>query len=154
MARILIVEDDEEIRELLAEALRRWGHDPVLSANGQEGLALYRADRFDLMVSDIRMPVMDGLTLLKTIRERDQKMPVVIVTAYPTVDSAVESLGVGADHYLVKPINLDDLKAKVDKCLEKRLMQGETDRLRRLVHWQWVFLPVAAALGYALASWL
>ena len=127
MARILVVEDDDEIRELLAEALKRWGHDPVLTANGQQGLDRYQAESFDLMVSDIRMPVMDGLTLLKTIRETDQRMPVVIVTAYPTVDSAVESLGVGADHYLVKPINLDDLKAKVDKCLEKT-PHAERDR--------------------------
>ncbi|MCK5147204.1 response regulator [bacterium] len=152
MARILIVEDDDEIRELLSETLIRWGHETVLTANGQEGFNQYRNGSFELILSDIRMPIMDGLALLKSIREKDKKIPIVIITAFPTVDSAVESLGLGADHYLVKPVNFDDLKAKVNKCLEKGRIQGKVDQLQRLTVLQWILIPLALAAGYFLAN--
>jgi len=154
MARILIVEDDDEIRELLSEALMRWGHETALAPNGQEGLQVYRQGQFDLILSDVRMPVMDGLTLLKTIREKDRKTPVIIVTAYPTVDSAVESLGLGADFYLVKPVNFDDLQAKMNKCLENGRIQNEADKLHRVNRWLWAGMAAALILGVLIGQWI
>ena len=154
MAHILIVEDDDEIRELLSEALIRWGHETTLAAHGQEGLDYYHKQQFDLILSDVRMPVMDGLALLKAIRSKDSKTPIIIVTAYPTVDSAVESLGIGADFYLVKPVNFDDLQAKMNKCLENGRVQNEADRLRRVNQWLWGGIAAALFLGVLIGYWL
>ncbi|MFH1942087.1 MAG: response regulator [bacterium] len=123
MEKILVVEDDEDIRDLLTETLKKWGYEPVLAENGKVGLDKFQTDSFSLVITDIRMPAMDGLTMLKTMKKTDSKIPIIVITGYPSVDSAVESLVEGADHYLVKPINMNDLQAKIKKSFEKRKMQ-------------------------------
>lgn len=151
MERILIVEDSESIREVLAEACRLWGYETKFAENGEEGLEKFRSESFSLIITDIRMPVMDGLTMLKTIKKEDAKMPVIVITGYPTVDSAVESLVHGADHYIVKPINMTDLETKIKKSLyKKRLMRS----LQSLKWWNallLILIPVWIILGYVLA---
>ncbi len=121
MVKVLVVEDDEVVRGLLTEVLTRWGYEVVCVDNGRKGLDKFQEDDFSFLISDVRMPVMDGLTMLENIRVQDKKIPIIIITAYPSVDSAVVSLDKGADYYLVKPINLNDLRAKINKCLEKKI---------------------------------
>ena len=123
MERILVVEDDEGIRDLLVETLPRWGYESVITENGKEGLETFRSQQFSIVITDIRMPLMDGLTMLKTMKKENPKVPIIVITGYPSVDSAVESLVEGADYYLVKPINMDDLEAKIKKCFDKRKIQ-------------------------------
>lgn len=123
MKKILVVEDDQDIRELLVETLKRSDFEVDTAENGKKGLEKFRKQNFDLILTDIRMPVMDGLNMLKKIKRADPRMPIVVVTAYPSVDSAVECLVEGADDYLVKPIKFDDLNVKIQKALEKRKIQ-------------------------------
>jgi len=123
MERILVVEDDEDLCDVLVEMLRRGGYETVVAENGKAGLKKFRSQSFSLVITDIRMPVMDGLSMLKTIRKEDSKVPIIVITAYPSVDSAVESLMEGADYYIVKPIKIEDLEAKIRKSFEKRRMQ-------------------------------
>lgn len=123
MESILVVDDDEGMRDMLAETLRGWGYEPSVAENGEMGLEKFRSGRFSLVITDIRMPKLDGLSLLRAIKKEDAKVPILVVTGYPTVNSAVESLVEGADYYLVKPINLDDLQAKIVKSFEKRRIQ-------------------------------
>ena len=106
MESILVVDDDEGMRDMLAETLRGWGYEPSVAENGEMGLEKFRSGRFSLVITDIRMPKLDGLSLLRAIKKEDAKVPILVVTGYPTVNSAVESLVEGADYYLVKPINL------------------------------------------------
>jgi len=103
--------------------LKRKGHETVVAENGKVGLEKFRSQAFSLIITDIRMPVMDGLSMLKTIRKEDSKVPIIVITAYPSVDSAVESLMEGADYYIVKPIRMEDLEAKIKKSFEKRRIQ-------------------------------
>jgi len=152
MVKVLVVDDDVVIRDLLSEILSRWGWEVVCVDNGRKGLDKYQEEDFTLLISDVRMPVMDGLTMLENIRVKDKRIPIIIITAYPSVDSAVESLDKGADYYLVKPINMNDLKAKVNKCLEKITIQKKINRLQALNRIILMLLPVAIIAGYLLSK--
>src|SRR4030042_6780265 len=123
MERILIVEDDEDIRELLVETLKRWNYEPLVALNGMDGLEKFRSQSFPLVITDIRMPILDGLSMLKTIKKENPKTSIIVITGYPSVNSAVESLMEGAASYLLKPITLDDLQVKIKKTFENRKIQ-------------------------------
>ena len=120
MERVLVVDDDEHIRSFLVEVLDRLGYNSETAENGKKGLEKFRTGDFTMIITDMRMPVMDGLTMLKQIRSGGSKIPIIVVTAFPTVSSAVESLIHGADYYLVKPVDIDALIAKMHKILEKK----------------------------------
>jgi len=152
MERILIVEDSESIRDVLAEACRLWGYETQFAENGEEGLEKFRSESFSLIITDIRMPVMDGLTMLKTIKKEDAKTPILVITGYPTVDSAVESLVHGADYYIVKPINMTDLETKIKKALDKRRLIRSLESIKLWNALLLIFIPVWIILGYILAQ--
>ncbi len=152
MERILVVEDDEGIQDLLSEALPRWGYEPVFAQNGMMGLRTFRSQAFSVIITDIRMPVMDGVTMLKTIKEENPRVPIIIITGYPSVDSAVESLEEGADYYLIKPINLDDLHAKIRKSLEKREIQKSLASTKIVNTILLILIPAWIIAGYVLAK--
>ncbi len=154
MAKILIVEDDEGTRDLLTEVVTRWGHQVVLRGNGREGLDAIATGDFTLIISDVRMPVMDGLTMLKELRKAKSDLPVIIITGYPSFDSAVASLDEGADYYLVKPINLDDLKAKISKCLAKSDMIHRLARTIRMNRILLILLPLLFTAGLIIGKLL
>ncbi len=151
MEKVLIVDDEESIRTFLVEALNRMGFDTETAENGQKGLEKFHAVRFTMIITDMRMPVMDGITMLKAIRAEKSKIPIIVVTAYPTVNSAVDSLVQGADHYLVKPIHLDDLKAKIGKAIEKRKLQKRLDSTKIANIVMVGLIPVWLLLGWLLS---
>ncbi|MBN2029103.1 response regulator [bacterium] len=154
MERILIVEDDEDIRDLLAETLKRWHYDPSVASNGKEGLEQFRSQPFPLVITDIRMPIMDGLKMLKTIKKENPKTSLIVITGYPSVDSAVESLIEGADSYLIKPINLDDLKVKIKKSFENRKIQQVLASTKIANFVLVALIPVWLIAGYLFARLL
>ena len=151
MERILVVEDDEGIQELLVEALPRLGYEPVIAVNGKEGLETFRSQVFTTIITDIRMPEMDGLTMLRAIRQEDPHVPIIVITGYPSVDSAVESLVEGADYYLVKPINMIDLEAKLKKSFEKRKIQRALVTVKIFNIILGISIPFWILLGFFLA---
>ena len=154
MNPILIVEDDDGIRGLLVEMLTRLGFETVTAINGEEGLTAFRKQPLDMVVTDIRMPVMDGLTMLKQIRRENAIIPIIVVTAFPSVDSAVESLSEGADDYLVKPINLTDLESKVRKAMERRQIQRSLSKWKRIALVSIALIPLWFLLGIWLSRGL
>ena len=154
MKRILVVEDDQDIRELLVETLKRSDFEVDTAENGKKGLEKFRKQNFDLIVTDIRMPVMDGLKMLKKIKKEDTKMPIVVITAYPSVDSAVECLVEGADDYLVKPVKLDDLNVKIKKALEKRRIQRILTTRKILNIVLIILIPIWILVGFLLSRTL
>ena len=127
--RILLVDDDEGMRRLLVRVLTRAGYEPLAVASGAEALSVLSADSFELVVTDIQMPEMDGVTLLHRIREFDPELPVIVITAYGTVENAVEALRSGAYHYLTKPFENDELKLTVAKALERERLLAENRQL-------------------------
>jgi len=127
--RILIVDDDDGMRRLLVRVLGREGYEPLAVASGREALAELAADPFDLVVTDIQMPEMDGVALLHRIKEFDPGLPVIVITAYGTVENAVEALRAGAYHYLTKPFENDEIKLTVAKALERERLLAENRQL-------------------------
>ncbi|ROR34927.1 sigma-54-dependent transcriptional regulator [Inmirania thermothiophila] len=116
---VLVVEDDAALREALCDTLEMAGHEVAAAADGEEALAALEAHPVGLVVSDVQMPRLDGHGLLRRIRASRPEVPVLLVTAYGTVQSAVEAMRLGAVDYLVKPFEAETLLAKVRRYLRR-----------------------------------
>jgi DNA-binding NtrC family response regulator len=118
--RILIVDDDRAFRLSTAELLRQDGHDVETAADAASAATMLDAGAFDLIVMDMRMPGVDGLTAVEVLRTRGVRLPILMISGFGTVDAAVDALHRGADHFLTKPVDPDVLSAKVAELLERR----------------------------------
>jgi two-component system response regulator HydG len=127
---ILVVDDDEPNRVTLDRILGREGYGVVHAASGREALEAMRARSVDLVLTDLKMPGMSGIDLLKAVRTLDPDVEIVVMTAYGTVETAVEAMKEGAYDFVAKPIKRHDLVHCVKKALEKRALQVENRRLR------------------------
>ena len=131
--RILVVEDESILRRNLCEFLTAQGFEVVGAEDGETALTRVREEDYDLLLSDIRLPRLDGLSLLKRVVAERPDTLVIMMTAYGSTDSAVESLRCGAFDYLQKPIDYDDLVERIRHLVEHRSLQREVGRLRRAV---------------------
>ncbi len=129
--RILIVDDEEGMRRLLSRVLSREGYETVTAAGGTEALQALAAGAFDLVVTDIQMPGMSGVELLREVKAFDPSLPVVVMTAYGTVENAVEALRGGAYDYLTKPFETDEIRLTVAKALERERLLAENRYLHQ-----------------------
>jgi DNA-binding NtrC family response regulator len=129
-ARILVVDDEKSILMLLDEALSQWGYQVTTASSASDALAALRTQVFDAALTDVRMPDMSGIELLRELKKRDESMEVVIMTGYPTIASAVEALKEGAYDYLSKPLILDELRHLMQRLMERRFLRGEVLSLR------------------------
>ncbi len=116
--RILVIDDDRTFRLSTAELLRQDGYDVDVAAEAGEAVAALDRAAYDLLLLDMRMPGMDGLTTVEVLRTRGLKAPILMISGFGTIDTAVESLHRGADHFLSKPVDPDLLSAKVAELLE------------------------------------
>jgi len=128
-ATILVVDDEPLIRWSLVERLRTDGYDVVEAPTGKEALQRVAAG-VDLVLLDYKLPDIDGVTVLRTIKEHDPDVIVILLTAYATVDTAVEAMKIGAYHFANKPFNLDDISAMVERALETTRLRREVRMLR------------------------
>ncbi len=127
--QVLIVDDEPNLRKILAAQLSRDGYDVLLAEDGEQGLALLRENHIDLVVTDLKMPKVDGMTLLREALRESPDLPIVMITAHGTVDTAVEALKLGAFDYLTKPFDKDEVRQIVGKALKTRqLAQEEATR--------------------------
>jgi two-component system, NtrC family, response regulator HydG len=128
--RIWIVDDALALAETLADGLSDRGYATRATSDSRTVLTALRAGEIDLLVTDLRMPEVDGLALLDGARACEPDVPVIVMTAYGAIDSAVESIRKGAFHYLTKPFKLDELVVFVERALADRALRGEAARLR------------------------
>jgi DNA-binding NtrC family response regulator len=130
--RLLIAEDNDDMRELLGESLTEAGYETVLAADGAAALALIRQEReyFDLVITDVMMPGNKGDELLEAVRDCRAEAPVIVITAYGSVEQAVGMVKTGAFQYLTKPFEIDELLTAVSQALERSAPQREQARLR------------------------
>jgi two-component system, NtrC family, response regulator PilR len=129
--RILVVDDERSMRELLQIVLRREGHQVRLAEDGRSAVAELEREPVDVLISDIKMPGMSGVDVLREAKRLDPDIVGIMVTAYATTDTAVEALRLGAYDYLTKPFDVEELKAKVRNALERRALRQENVLLKR-----------------------
>jgi two-component system NtrC family response regulator len=133
MARILVVDDDASLRRVLEYNLAEEGYEVTAAGSGEEALSLLERERFDLVVTDIKMPGMDGMDLLRRVKDSSPDTQVVMITAFGTIEMAVEAMKAGAFEYITKPFNRDELKLTARKALRFRTLETENLRLKKEV---------------------
>lgn len=117
--KILITDDDMDLRELLTEAVKNWGYEVSVARDGDEALRKLRMERFDMVITDLMMPGMDGLALLQKIKDLDKEILVIIITGYATIETAVKAIESGAYDYIAKPFRLDELMIVIKNACER-----------------------------------
>ena len=120
MKNILIIEDDTTMRNGLAEILKEAGYNVDSAENGQKGLEKIREKDYDIVLTDLIMPVMGGMELLRNIKHFKPGTSVIIITAFGTIENAVEAIKVGASDYITKPFKIDEVQTKIRKVLAER----------------------------------
>ena len=143
--RILIVDDESNARNALAEILREEGYACETAADGFKGLGRFAEFEPDLVLTDLKMPGMDGVELLGKVRERLPGLPVVVMTAFGAVDTAVLAMRSGASDYLTKPINTDELLIVIERALNESRLRREAQDLRKRLDERYRFENVVGA---------
>lgn len=137
--RILVVDDEANIRSALAKLLSKFGYSVESAASAQEALQLLQAGRYRIVLTDLRMPGTDGLSLLRQVKSADRSIEVIVMTAYAAVDTAIEAMREGAYDYIEKPVNQERLPILIDRVLEKQALAEDNSRLRAAVKTQYEF---------------
>jgi two-component system NtrC family response regulator len=127
---ILLIDDDDSLRRVMEFSLTEAGHKVRTAASGEDGLRLFEKDAFDAVITDITMPGMSGMDVLAKVRRHDAHIPVIVITAYGTIESAVEAMKQGAFDYITKPVSRDELRLTVEKAVRMRRLEKENVELR------------------------
>src|ERR1035437_9133420 len=134
MATILVVDDKEMMRDSLSLALARAGHKAVTTGDPLEALALVRQHRPACVITDLKMPKMDGIELLQKIRAEHPDVPVVLMTAFATISTAVQAMRLGAFDYVQKPFESDEILVVVDRAIEHGKLVADNQAFRSEEH--------------------
>lgn len=130
--RILVIDDEESIRSTLEEFLVLANYRVETAASGKEGLDRLGRDAFDLVLTDLRLPDMDGLEVIKWLRETQPALPVLVMTGHATVESTIQALRLGAYDYLQKPFRLDEIERTIENCLERQRLERRNTELTEM----------------------
>ncbi|PWU23078.1 MAG: DNA-binding response regulator [Candidatus Rokuibacteriota bacterium] len=141
MAKVLIVEDDEVIGRAIADHLRHDGLDPLVTPNGEVGLARLRFERPDVCLLDLMLPGLDGWALIETARREGIGTPILVISARGTEEDRIRALELGADDYLVKPFSIAELAARVRAAIRRGASAQAVDRGERLAFEELVIDP-------------
>lgn len=128
--RILVIEDDADLAQFISKGLKEERYAVDLAADGEEGLALAEANPYDLLIVDIMLPKLDGLTVCRRLRSAGSQVPVLLMTARNTVEDKVSGFDMGADQFLTKPFAFAELLARVRALLRRGSLQPELTRLK------------------------
>lgn len=118
--KILLVDDEKDLLEWLSVVLEKEGYSVRSTVSAEEALKIFRAEQFDMIISDIRMTPVSGIELLRQVKNHNPEIIVLMITAYASVDTAIKALRYGAYDYLIKPFKLDDIKLVIKKAFSQR----------------------------------
>ncbi len=131
MDKILVVDDERSMRDFLSIMLKKAGYDVTTAADGDEAVKILHKDIFDLVITDLKMPKVDGLQVLKTVKELSPDTVVIVITAFASTETTVEAMKEGAYDYITKPFQNDEMKIRIKKALEKRRLSAENILLKK-----------------------
>lgn len=139
---ILIVDDEKDMCDLLSDVLGKEGFDVETALGGREALEKFRRSDYDIVITDLRMRDMDGMDLMKAVKAERSDVPVIIITAFGSIDRAIDAMRAGAFHFVTKPFKMRELEALVTKALEQRSLVQENRRLRKEVQGRYDFRQI------------
>ena len=137
--RILVVDDEEQMRDLLAKVLDRKGYQVAVCSDGLEALAYLEKEPADLVITDVRMPGLSGMEALRAVKELNPDIVVLIMTAFGSIDQAVQAVKEGAYDYINKPFKIEEMLLTVEKALDERRLRHEVSALRQELHTRYRF---------------
>ncbi len=149
MINILVVDDDKSMREFLELILKRERYNVTRARDGADALLLLKDNIFDLIITDLMMPAINGLELLKKAKELYPGIKVIVITAFGTIETAIEAIKLGAYDYITKPFNNDDLRLRIRRALETRRMEQENILLKQklgITDGKWDIIGVSSAM--------
>lgn len=152
LGRVMVVDDEENIREVLSNYLESMNYEVDTAEDGQDALNKFSKGDFDLIISDLLMPNIDGLELLKRVRNIDKEVIFLMITGYPSIETAVDAIKKGAYDYITKPFHMEDVKLRIERAFEKRSLK---ERLKTVQGLAWALLfsiPLWLILGIILAA--
>ncbi len=132
-ARLLVVEDDDAMRDLLVEELSEAGFEVLAARGGRDGIDRVRRERIDLVITDLRMPDLDGFDLIRDVKATPRSPHIVMITAFGSIETAIKAVKLGAYDYITKPFEIEELVLVADKALEERSLRRQVARLQREV---------------------
>ena len=149
--RVLIADDEKGIRDILAEYMSEMNFEIETAVNGQDALNKFSTTHFDMVLSDLIMPEMDGMELLKRIKQKDEDVIFIMITGYPTIQTAVEAIKSGAYDYLTKPFHVEDVRLRINRAFENKALQERLKNIRGIVWALMLSIPIWMVLGIILA---
>ncbi len=152
--RVLVADDEESMRDLLAEYLKDFGYEVTCVPNGQEALKLYKKSPFDIVISDLIMSPVDGMELLSEIIKVDPDVVFIMITGYPSIESALKAINKGAKDFITKPFNIDEIRLKIERALLESSLHGKLKNVKGIIWALIISIPVWLILGIILARML
>jgi DNA-binding NtrC family response regulator len=146
----MVVDDEKNIRSTLAEYFTEVGYEVVEVDNGEDALKELKPGKFDCIISDLSMPGMDGIELLKRSRLQDPDIRFFIMTGYPGIDSAVNAIREGACDYLAKPVRMDEIQLKVERAIIMKRTEKSLKKVKGMILSLIILIPVLISLGIIL----
>jgi DNA-binding NtrC family response regulator len=148
--RLLIVDDESEIRQIFGDYFSSLGYRVAVAENGRDALEEFARGDFDCVLSDLVMPVMNGMEFLRALREKDKETAFFLMTGYPSVGNTVDAIKLGAYDYITKPLNLEDVRAKIERAVHARDAEKSLKKTQGLL-WSIVMtVPLWLTLGVML----
>jgi len=130
MDKILVIDDEATIRELFKKLLKRQKYKVLTASNGKKGIEITKKDKPDLIILDLKMPVVDGVETLKRIKKFNKRVIVIVLTAYGTIDAASQAMALGAHDFITKPFDITRIRVSVKKALQMQKLSDEVAKLR------------------------
>jgi DNA-binding NtrC family response regulator len=151
---ILVVDDEDDVLDLLKELIEKLGYNPLTASDAKSALEILDSTKVDVIISDLIMPEMSGIELLKRVKARKGDIPFLVITGHPTIETAVDAIKKGAYDYLPKPFQMQDVAIKINRAVEKKGL-GESLRWSKgLVLALLLSIPLWLVLGIIFASLL
>jgi DNA-binding NtrC family response regulator len=150
--KALVVDDDPSVLAVLGDYMKAFNFEVETTENPRTALELCRRNRYDIIMSDLVMPQMNGLEFLQEVRQADSDAAFIMITGYPSIESAVEAIRRGAHDYITKPFRIEEVKVKIDRALLEKNLKT---RLRHLQGFTWaliISIPLWLILGIVLAK--
>jgi len=149
---VLVVDDEQDVLHTLESMLLELKFNPIIAQSGEKAMEIIENNKIDVVLSDIYMPDTDGFELLNNVRSFDKEIVFLMITGKPTIETAVQSIREGAYDYITKPFDLEDLRIKINRCIEKKRLSHNL-RWSRGVIWALIIsIPIWLLLGIIFAS--